>query len=129
MKRLATLIILAVFAGSALFSVSAMNHNAEGQMAGDCPISALHASPCPDGALDMVSHYIAMYQTFTNVVVSSVVTQILSIAFLFVALAYVLRRNITPHLFILSRIFVAKLYRPQALTRWLSLLVNSPSFN
>src|SRR3989344_6182521 len=100
MKRLATLIIIAVFAGSALFSVSAMNHNAEGQMVGDCPISELHASPCPDVALGLVSHYIAMYQAFTNIVVSSIVTQIPSVAFLFAALAYVLRRNITPHLFI-----------------------------
>lgn len=129
MKRLATLIIIAVFAGSALFSVSAMNHSADGQMSGNCPVSALHASPCPDGALGMVSHYIAMYQTFTNVLVSSVVTQMLSIALLFVSVAYVFRKHIVSVLrpFILSRDYRAKLYRPQTLTRWLSLLVNSPS--
>lgn len=129
MKRLATLIIVAVFAGGASLSVSAMNHSADGQMAGGCPVSALHASPCPDDALGMVSHYIAMYQTFTNVLVSSVVTQMLFITLLFVSVAYVFRKYIAPiqRPFILSRDYRAKLYRPQTLTRWLSLLVNSPS--
>ncbi len=133
MKRLATLIIISVFAGSALFSVSAMNHSADGQMSGNCPVSSLNASPCPDDALGMVSHYIAMYQTFTNVIVSTVVTQVLSIALLFVSVAYIFRKYIASIrrlfvlLFILSRSFDAKLYRPQAITRWLSLLVNSPS--
>lgn len=131
MKRFVMLIIIAVFAGSALFSVSAMNHNANSQMSGNCPVSALHSSPCPDGALDMVSHYIAMYQTFTNVILSSVVTQALFIALLFVSVTYIFRKYIisVQRLFILSRDYCAKLYRPQTLARWLSLLVNSPSFN
>lgn len=129
MKRLATLIIIAVFAGSALFSVSAMNHSVDGQMPGNCPVLALHSSPCPDGVLGMVSHYIAMYQTFTNVIVSSVVTQMLSIVLLFVSVAYIFRKYVASiqRPFILSRDYRAKLYRPQTITRWLSLLVNSPS--
>lgn len=130
MKRFVVLIIIAVFAGSALFSVSAMNHSADGQMSSNCPVLALHASPCPDGALNIVSHYIAMYQTFTNVIVSSVVTQVLAIALLFVSVLYIFRMYVAlvQRLFILSHDYRAKLYRPQTLTRWLSLLVNSPSF-
>ena len=74
-----------------------------------------------------------MYQALTNSLVSSMVTQLLIITLLFVAVPYVFRKYIAlircllVSLFILSRDFVPKLYRPQALTRWLSLLVNSPS--
>lgn len=131
MKRFFALTILLGFMGGAILSFSAMGHSKEGTMEGDCPITALPISVCPEGALSAVTHYILMYQAFTNGLVSSTVTQVLAIVLLFVAVAYVLRGYLTPiqHLFILSRDYVAKLYRPRSFTRWLSLLVNSPSFN
>ena len=129
MKRLFASIILVGFIGGGILSFSAMSHSKDGAMSGNCPITLLHASACPTGALSAVTHYLSMYQAFTSGLVSLVVTQVLAVASLFVALIYVLRRGVISHLLILSRIFVAKLYRPQALTRWLSLLVNSPSFN
>ncbi len=133
MKKFLTLIVLAGFIGGAFFSISAMNHSQGLSVSGDCPASPLHTSVCPTGDLSVVSHYLSMYQAFTNNLVSSVVTQVLLIALLFVVVSYVFRkyfasiRLLLVSLFILSRDFVAKLYRPQALTRWLSLLVNSPS--
>lgn len=131
MKSFFALVIMVGFIGGAILSFSAMNHSNGGAMSGNCPITALPASTCPQGVLSAVTHYILMYQTFTNSLISPVVTQVLMAMLLFVAVAYVLRGYsiLIRHLFILSRDYVAKLYRPQKLTRWLSLLVNSPSYN
>ena len=128
MKRFLTTVILLGFIGGAILGFSAMSHSKDGAMSGNCPVTLLPTSECPTGTLSAATHYLSMYQAFTDGLISSVVTQVLAVALFFVGLAYVLRRNIVLTLFILSRIFVAKLYRPQALTRWLSLLVNSPSF-
>lgn len=133
MKRFLVLIVLIGFISGAFFSISAMNHSQDLLMSGDCPMSPLHTEVCSTNDLPVASHYLSMYQAFTNGIISSVITQVLMFAVLFVAVSYVLRANIASIrclfvlLFILSRDFVAKLYRPQALTRWLSLLVNSPS--
>ncbi|MGB2580174.1 MAG: hypothetical protein WBC83_00585 [Minisyncoccia bacterium] len=133
MKRFLALIVIAVFVVGAFFSISSMNHNQGLLMNGDCPTSPLHAEVCQTGDLSVASHYLSMYQALTNSLVSSMVTQVLIIALLFVASSCVFCkyiasiRRLLVLLFILSRDFVAKLYRPQALTRWLSLLVNSPS--
>lgn len=131
MKRFLLSIVLAGFIAGGILSFFAMKHGADGAMNGNCPITALSGSICPTGALSAVSHYISMYQAFTAGIVSSVVTDVLMVALLFIAVAFLLRKYLTPtpQLFILSRTFTAKLYRPQAFTRWLSLLVNSPSFN
>jgi len=129
MKRFLVLIVLIGFISGAFFSISAMNHSQDLLMSGDCPMSPLHTEVCSTNDLPVASHYLSMYQAFTNGIISSVITQVLMLAVLFVAVLYVLYKNSLSiqHLFILSRDFVAKLYRPQALTRWLSLLVNSPS--
>lgn len=129
MKGLLTLILLTAFIGGAFFSISAMNHNQGVTMNGDCPMSPLHTSVCPTGDLSVVAHYLSMYQAFTNGLASSTVTQVLMAVLLFVTAIFILRKYLTPilSLFILSRDYRAKLYRPQTLTRWLSLLVNSPS--
>lgn len=129
MKRFLVLIVLIGFISGAFFSISAMNHSQDLLMSGDCPMSSLHTEVCSTNDLPVASHYLSMYQAFTNGIISSVITQVLMLAVLFVAVLYVLCKNSLSiqHLFILSRDFVAKLYRPQALTRWLSLLVNSPS--
>ncbi len=129
MKGLFISILIVGLAGGAILSFSAMNHSKGGTMSGNCPITALPASACPPGTLSATTHLLSMYQMFTVGVVSPIVAQVLAVTLLFVLVAYGLQRYFaqTPHLFILSRNFVAKLYRPQAITRWLSLLVNSPS--
>ncbi|KKS59029.1 MAG: hypothetical protein UV24_C0009G0020 [Candidatus Nomurabacteria bacterium GW2011_GWA2_42_41] len=133
MKRFLASIVITAFVIGAFFSIFAMYHNQGLLMNSDCPTSPLHAEVCPTGDLSVASHYILMYQALTNSLVSSMVTQLLIITLLFVAVPYVFRKYIAlircllVSLFILSRDFVPKLYRPQALTRWLSLLVNSPS--
>lgn len=135
MKKFLALIVLIGFIGGAFFSISAMNHS-QGLLAdGDCSASSLHTGVCPIGDSSVASHYISMYQAFTNGLVASMVTQVLMIATLLLLVVYVFSKHLASirclilSLFILSRNFVAKLYRPQTLTRWLSLLVNSPSFN
>ncbi len=129
MRKFLTAIVILGFAGGALLGIFAMNHSQNSAMNGDCPVSPLHTSVCPAGALSMTSHYISMYQAFTNGIVSSVF-QALMVVLLFVVVAYLLRRDITSirHLPILSRNFDANLRRPHVVTRWLSLLINSPSF-
>lgn len=129
MKRFLVLIVLTGFISGAFLSISAMNHNQGVAMNRDCPTSPLHVGVCPISDLPVASHYLSMYQDYTNVIVSYVITQVLMIVILFVVVSYVFCKNSVSiqHLFILSRALVAKLYRPQAFTRWLSLLVNSPS--
>ncbi|OIP65761.1 MAG: hypothetical protein COV32_00875 [Candidatus Yonathbacteria bacterium CG10_big_fil_rev_8_21_14_0_10_43_136] len=131
MKRLFALIIVLGFFGGAFLGFSAMSHSKDGAMNGNCPITLLPASECPTEALSAATHYLSMYQAFTDGLISSVVIQVLVVTLLFVLLTYGLQKYLilAPNLFILSRDFLAKLYRPQALARWLSLLVNSPSFN
>ncbi|MFZ2303565.1 MAG: hypothetical protein WAV98_02110 [Minisyncoccia bacterium] len=130
MKRFLLSIVLVVFIGGGALSFFAMGHSNDGVMNGNCPITALAVSVCPSEALSAISHYISMYQVFTTGIVSSIMTEVLMPALLFVAISYWLQKYITPvlNLFILFRIFRAKLYKPKTFTRWLSLLVNSPSF-
>lgn len=129
MRKFLTVITIVGVVGGAFLGVFAMNHRQDSSMAGDCPLSSLHTSLCPTDVLPMAFHSISMYQAFTNGLVSLSVMQALMATFLSIVVAYVLRRNIIsiPYLFVLTRNFRAKLYRPQALVRWLSLLVNSPS--
>ncbi|MDO8572596.1 MAG: hypothetical protein Q7S11_02370 [bacterium] len=129
MKYCIALIVILGIIGIGIFGFFAMKHSADGVMSSNCPIASLPISVCSSGALSALSHSLSMYQAFTNGIVSSIVTQVLAVVFLLVVLTYILRIHLTPQLFILSRNFTAKLYRPQALTRWLSLLVNSPSLN
>ena len=135
MKRFLVLIVLAGFIGGAILSFSAMKHRMDGLMSANCPVASFHTSACPTGTLSSATHYFSMYQAFTNVLVSSFVIQILMTIFLFVAVVYVLQKNLASIrylfilLFCLSRNYSAKLFRPQTITRWLSLFINSPSFN
>ena len=135
MKRFLTLIVLVGFIGGAILSFSAMEHRMDGIMSGNCPTTSLHTSICPTGALSTASHILLMYQTFTGVFVSSFVAQVLITILLTIGVIYLLRKY-TPsisHIRILLRYllcnFSAKLFRPRTITRWLSLLKNSPSFN
>lgn len=126
-KFLITIVILGV-AGGSLLGIFAMNHNQKSSMNGGCPASPLHTSLCPTDVLPIASHSISMYQAFTNGLVSSMI-QVLMMVILFVVVVYILRKDIIPilHQFIFSRNFDANLRRPQAITHWLSLLINSPS--
>lgn len=135
MKKYLALILLVGFAGGALFSISAMDHGHGSQLSSDCPMSPLSAAVCPTGVLSVASHYISMYQAFTNGLASSVVTQVLMTVILFVSIAYAFRKYIVSiqHLILsfcsrrLHRNFDASLRGSREITRWLSLLVNSPS--
>lgn len=135
MKRFLISILLIGFAGGALFSISAMNHGHDSLMNSDCPMSLLPTSVCPTGILSVASHYFSMYQSFTNGIVSLAVTQVLMAVLLFVATAYAFRKYIgtIQHLLLLfcswrwRHNFDLSLRNSRGVTRWLSLLVNSPS--
>ena len=135
MKRLFTLMILVGFLGGAFFSISAMNHSHRSLANSECPLSPIHTPVCPEDALSLASHYISMYQSFVNVLASSVVTQALMAVLLFVIVSCSFRKYIASIQYLLfcfwwrRRNFDAGLYKSRGITRWLSLLINSPSFN
>ena len=135
-KSLISLLVIG-FAGGAAFGLFAMNHNGSHSMNGHCSTDPLFSSICPDGALTVVQHYLSMYQSFTNGVVSLMTTQILVGILLFATIAYVLlKKYAVLQKALLLAIFQrlrqslgVNLYRPRMVTRWLSLLIHSPSFN
>lgn len=135
MKRFLILIVLAGFIGGAILSFSSMEHHMDGIMSDNCPTASLHTSMCPTGTLSTATHVLFMYQTFTNVLISSFVAQVLTTILLTIGVIYLLRKYILSisHIRILLRYlfcnFNTKLFRPQTITRWLSLFINSPSFN
>lgn len=134
MKRFLISILIIGFAGGVLFSISAMNHSHNSPMDGDCPMSSLNPFVCPTGVLSTAVHYLSMYQAFTNGLVSSAVTQVLMAVLLFIVAVYAFRNYLVSirHLLLLFcswRLynFDARLRGAREITRWLSLLVNSPS--
>src|SRR3990172_2225674 len=112
-----------------------MNHNSAHSTNGQCSIASLHTSVCPDSVLPVAQHYISMYQSFTDGIVSSVITEVSMVFLLFAVIAYAFLGRyvvlLNALLLVVSlrlhRNFNANLYRPQAIIRWLSLLINSPS--
>lgn len=135
MKRFLVFIVLIGFIAGAILSFSSMEHHMDGMTSDNCPTTPLHTSTCPTGTLSTASHVLFMYQTFTNVLVSSFVAQVLTTILLTIGVIYVLRKyfssisHICISLRYLSRNYSVKLFRPQTITRWLSLFINSPSFN
>lgn len=127
MKRFIVLIVLLSFLGGASLSFFAMNHE---HMSNDCSAStSVHHSVCPDAATSFASHYLSMYQSFTNVLFSALVTQGIPLALLFIFVVVLYNyASLIPRLFILSRSFRVRVHQTEGIIRWLSLLVNSPSF-
>ncbi|KKT81742.1 MAG: hypothetical protein UW78_C0006G0107 [Candidatus Azambacteria bacterium GW2011_GWA1_44_9] len=135
MKKFLVFIVLIGFIAGAILSFSSMEHHMDGMTSDNCPTTPLHTSTCPTGTLSTATHVLFMYQTFTNVLVSSFVAQVLMTILLTIGVLYVLQKyfpsisHIRISLRYLSRNYSTKLFRPQAITRWLSLFINSPSFN
>lgn len=138
MRKYFAVILLVGFAGWTLFGLSAMamRHHQGSPMNGNCQLSTLPSSACP-GTLAMAVYHASSYQSLLNSFVYTPVVHVLMAALLFVAVACVFRKYIASiqHLLFLFgswrlyRNLDASLFRSQAITRWLSLLVNSPSFN
>lgn len=129
-KKIAVPFILASFLMVALFGFVAMSYGPDGRMQGGCPFSATGAALCPQDALIVAMHHINAYQSFLNVPVDS--TLILLMGILLLA-AYLLVLVVRPLLFIIPVRLTHFSHGPplsartRKITRWLSLLENSPS--
>ncbi|MDZ4205951.1 MAG: hypothetical protein U1C12_01930 [Patescibacteria group bacterium] len=130
-KKIITLFLLVSFLAIALFSFALMVHGPDGRMPGDCPFSIMGDSLCPQDTIAVAIHNISAYHTFLNVPVSAGLTALV-ISLLF-AIYAVLVISVRLLLF-RPPAFTPVLYDSQPvdsysnkITRWLSLLENSPS--
>lgn len=129
-KKMIAPLLLASFLSVALLGFVAMSYGSDGRMEGGCPFSATGATFCPQDALTVAMHHIRAYQSFLNVPVDSTLILLMSTLFLAVYLLVLIVRpllfavpapiNRFPHGPPLSA-------RTRKITRWLSLLENSPS--
>lgn len=136
MREYLTLILLIGFAGWTLFglSVMAMSHHQGSPMNGDCPLLSLSSSVCPD-TFAMAVYHASAYQSLLNSFVYTQVAKVLMVFLSFIAVVYVFRNYLAliQHLLFLScfwrlrHSFDLILRNSQGVTRWLSLLLNSPS--
>lgn len=129
-KKTIVAIILVSFLTITIFSFPVMI-GADGRMAGDCPFVMNGLSLCPQEALAVAAHHIAAYRSFFNISVNSGITAVI-LVYLFLIMAVVIL-SISPPLFsqpILTNSFYNSppaVRRNKKITRWLSLLENSPS--
>ena len=129
-KKIAVPFILASFLMVALFGFVAMSYGSDGRMEGGCPFSATGATLCPQDALIVAMHHINAYQSFLNVPVDSTLILLMSVLLLAV---YILVLIVRPLLFIIHTRLNHFSHGPplsartRKITRWLSLLENSPS--
>ena len=131
-KKNITAFILASFLMVALFSPYMMS--TDGRMSGNCPFSIIGTSLCPQGSLAVAIHHISAYHSFFNVFVHSGITALIFFTLL-LALSEILILSISPPLF-RPLVLIGRLHnsppviqRNGKITRWLSLLENSPSLN
>lgn len=129
-KRIFAPLMVASFMLVALFGFVAMSYGSDGRMEGDCPFSATGAALCPQDALIVAMHHISAYQSFLNVPVDSTLILLMGILLLAV---YLLVLIVRPLLFIIPARLTHFSHGPpisartREITRWLSLLENSPS--
>lgn len=131
-EKIAAPLMLASFLMVVFFGFVAMSYGPDGRMQGDCPFSATGIVLCSQDALVAAMHHIGAYQSFLNVPVDS--TALVLISALLLA-AYLLVLRVRPPLF--QAIARRNHFntdppvsaRTRKITRWLSLLENSPSLN
>ncbi|MFA6414772.1 MAG: hypothetical protein WC217_00585 [Candidatus Paceibacterota bacterium] len=125
--------VLASFLMVTFFGFASMVHGSDGQMQTDCPFTQTGASLCPQDAVTMVMHHIATYQSFLTMSVGPSLMALIIAAFSIVSLAAILFARPRLQTFAASRGALYKSPPPisynRKLTRWLSILENSPSFN
>lgn len=133
LKKIAAPLLLASFLMVAFFGFSfmSMQHGSDGRMQGDCPFSATGTPLCPQDAFAAAMHHLSAYQSFFGVSVDTAIVALMS-ALLF-AVLYVLVSLIRPfilkppirgrHSYCSPPISACT----SKITRWLSLLENSPS--
>ena len=132
-KQITTVLVLSSFLAIAFFSFVLMTHGPDGRMPGDCPLSTMGVSLCPQDTVAIAIHHISSYHAFLNVPVGVGLTAlIISLLFaLFAVFAIFIRSTL---LGLGPPLFARVLYNsPPAdphsreTVRWLSLFENSPS--
>ncbi|HCR52610.1 TPA: hypothetical protein DIV48_03145 [Candidatus Kaiserbacteria bacterium] len=123
--------VLLSFLTLAFFGFTGMSYGSNGQMQGDCPFSAVGTSLCPPSALPGALHHLSAYQSFLNVPVGSAFAALI-IGLLLIAFG-LLAYRIQPRILPVSARGAYCTHDPPVsartwkLTRWLSLLENSPA--
>lgn len=133
MNRIAAPLLLASFLIVAFFGFTfmSMSHDTDGRMQGGCPFSAAGTPLCPQDAFAATMHHLSAYQSFFGVSVETAIVALMSA--LLLAALYVLVSLVRP--FVLRPPIRGRhSYRSPSIsactskiTRWLSLLENSPS--
>jgi len=132
-KQVITSVIVASFLSLALFSFVIMTHNSEGLMTvGGCPLSVIGASLCPQESMASAAHHISAYRSFLNVPVGYGLTVLFAYLIILALAAIIFSTLRLPPLNppIFAGGFQDIDSRPRydrKITRWLSLLENSPS--
>lgn len=129
--KIITSLVLTSFLMIVFFSFATMMHGPDGRILGDCPLSVLGASLCPQDIVSVARHHISAYYTFLNVPVGAGLAPL--IAFLLFVISAVLLTFVRLPLlgppalsYVLYDSQSADSYSKK-ITRWLSLLENSPS--
>lgn len=131
MKYIATILIMIVFGGVAIFGVTLidhgmMNHN-------DCVVSTMVGDLCPTNQIQLFIHHLSVAQIFSNVVLPQILS-LAVIALLLLLLSYLI--PLYKIIYLPPRLFAHhppnhKELRPAdyAVLHWLALFENSPSFS
>lgn len=86
-KKCITALVMVSLVAMALLSLTAMVHESNGGMSGDCLFSAMGATLCPQDTLAELAHHISAFHTFFNVPLNiglSVITFLFALAALLI---------------------------------------------
>lgn len=134
LKRMLAPLLLLSFLTVVFFGFAAMSRGSDGNMQGGCPFSLTSASLCPQDALAVALHHLSSYGSFISVPAGSMVLVLLELLLLIslIALVPTIIRSLALH----PPQQRGNAYRAPpvssrrgSITRWLSLLENSPSLS
>ncbi len=133
MKKLLSLLIITSVLVIGVFGFTSMNHGTS-HVAG-CIASTVDNTPCPENIAAMSVHHIQAFISFFSVVPSIPFIFLLALlfaVFLSVRFLYIKHGNLLSTNLVSWRVQhdpERELVRPREITRWLSLLENSPSMH
>lgn len=131
MKKILSLLIITSFLVIGIFGFTSMNHGADHSVG--CIASVVSNTPCPENSEAMAVHHIQAFSSFFSVAPSIPYIFLLApFSALFVGTGFLNTRK--RNLILTNLVFwldqhhpECQLSCPRKITRWLSLLENSPS--
>ncbi|MBI5470555.1 hypothetical protein HY968_04545 [Candidatus Kaiserbacteria bacterium] len=127
-RRALGITILAAFVFVALFGLILMMDGSNGRMQGDCPFSVMGVPLCPQDTQAAVIHHLSSFQSFLSVPVPvTTLTPVLAFAALIFLVFLIDPPWVRPVAFPEYFYHTPLVSRGRKITRWLSLLENSPS--